>query len=163
MQSDRQVSRSLKAKLHRQRQQAIARRKKHVPSGVKTMGFFVNRPSLNRDTAPERADEFSDAELELILALGKIERYQAHINEAYHDLKELLNDDPKLATIWKKFEANGGTCVDQLKQFLRGTMRPRIVTKRGGLRLISDRPEAKKFVTYRRLNDDGDSGPDNAA
>ena len=134
------------------------------------MGFFTNggherRDDPNRDTARQRVeDSCSNAELELILALGKIERYQAHINEAYHDLKELLNGDPKLSEIWQRFERSGGTCVEQLKQFLRGEMRPRITRRVGNLRLISDRPEAKKIV-HRRLHDDDDDdgGGPNAA
>jgi hypothetical protein len=112
------------------------------------------KPDYNRDTARQGVDEFTDTEHELIFALEKIELRQQQLNQANHELQVLLNDEPKLATIWKKFESNGRVNVEQLRQFLRGQMRPRIVTKRGGLRLISDRPEANKIVY-----DDDDGGP----
>ena len=51
---------------------------------------------------------------------------------------------------------------DQLKQFFKGTMRPKIIVRRKGLRLISDRPQQAKIV-HRRWNDDDDNGPNNAA
>jgi hypothetical protein len=141
------------------------------------MGFFVDPPDYqrrnrdrdrvhsrddsNRDTARQSVeDSCSDAELDLIHARERIERRQAHLDEARQEFKCLLNDEPKLAALWAKFEANGGANVEQLRQFLNGEMRPRIITKSGGLRLISDRPEANKIVHRRYDADDG--GPNGA-
>jgi hypothetical protein len=132
-------------------------------AGTSQLKLSVVKGTTAPNTDRQSADEFSDSEMDLIFALEKIERRQQQLNEANHELKVLVNDEPKLAVLWAKFESNGGTNTEQLRQFLKGEMRPRIITKRGGLRLISDRPQQAKIVHRRLCNDDDDDNGLNAA
>jgi len=124
--------------------------------------YDPNRPRAKPKHNPESGDEFSEAEFELLFALQKIEHRQQQLNQANHELKMLLNDEPKLATIWKKFESNGGTSTEQLVQFLRGAMRPRATRRMGNLRLISDRGQQGK-ITHKRVQQYNDDDGPNAA
>jgi hypothetical protein len=109
-----------------------------------------------------RVREFSYLERDLLNAREDIERQQARLDKAHQEFRQLLDDEPALAMMWKKFESNGGVDAEQLKQFIKGKMRPRIITKRGNLRLISDRPGAKNIVHHKIRHNHDDDGP-NAA
>jgi hypothetical protein len=118
-----------------------------------------DHPRAKPDHSREIVDQFANREQALLSALGKIERKQAHLDEARQEFKQLLDGNPKLAEIWQRFERNGGVCVEQLKEFFKGTMRPRATRRVGNLRLISDQ-QAK--IVHTKLRHDDDDGP-NAA
>jgi hypothetical protein len=127
-----------------------------IVSEHKVASHTTNRPRARS------VDEFTVDEMDLIKGREWIERMQTKLDIAHQDFKQLLDSKSKLATTWAKFESSGGVSSEQLKQFFKGEMRPRATRRVGNLRLISDRPEARKIVHRRLHNDDDDSGP-NAA
>jgi hypothetical protein len=115
------VSKAEKARLHRQRVEAVARRQRQRENRVATQRRAI--PGISN----------------LSLALTQIEIAQAKLTQAGDNLQVSLNMAP-LAAAYRQFQAEGGITVSDLQRWLNGeSLGGRCHASKRHLRIVSAR------------------------